>query len=129
MFDTFIQTTSVDAVHPNHYNSLQSAGSSRRQSIPASPFETKDDYVGEIVRRGRFRVISGKSKLHWIIQKQRTSAKSKQGQTWSGVSYAWDRQSLVAAWKAKTELPVPDEIMALPERFSQTQKPNRSQFR
>ncbi|WP_298910101.1 hypothetical protein [uncultured Aliiroseovarius sp.] len=122
MFDTYIQITCVDALQPNHCNSLQFVDSNRRENIPASPCETKDNYVGEIVRRGRFRVISGKNKLHWIIQKQRTSAKSKQGITWSGVSYPWDRNALIAAWKAKTKLTVPDEIMAMPVRFSLTAK-------
>lgn len=122
MFDTSTQITFVDALQPNHCNSLQLAGPNRRENIPASRYETNDNYVGEIVRRGRFRVISGKNKLHWIIQKRRTSAKSKQGQTWSGVSYPWDRGGLIAAWKAKTMLPVPDEIMALPDRYSQFKK-------
>jgi hypothetical protein len=119
MFDTYFHLPYADTLHPGHCNGLQRTGAQLGEIALASRFETKDNYVGEIARRGRFWIVAGKNNLHWVIQKQRTSAKSKQGKTWSGVSYPWDRQSLVAAWKARTNLPVPDEVMALPERYSQ----------
>ncbi|MGR3609599.1 MAG: hypothetical protein ACU0BN_12190 [Sulfitobacter sp.] len=104
-------------LHPENCNWLQKKPPKTEATLSAN--ESSDIYAGEIVRVERFRVVAGKTKLHWIIQMQRTSANSKQGITWSGVSYPWDRQSLIAAWKTKTKLPVPDEVMSLPRRFSQ----------
>ncbi|SHK60279.1 hypothetical protein SAMN05444000_1452 [Shimia gijangensis] len=79
--------------------------------------ETGDDYVREVIRVGRYRVIVSKDEDQWIIQKQAFGATTKSGITWKAIGHHLKRHSLTRVWQEKSKMPVPEQVLAFPENF------------
>ncbi|KZK79977.1 hypothetical protein PsAD13_04968 [Pseudovibrio sp. Ad13] len=52
--------------------------------------ESHDDYAGVIVACGKWRVITCKGNIQWIIQK---GILRRDGRAWQGMSYCWHQKS------------------------------------
>lgn len=77
--------------------------------------ETRDDYHGELFRRGCFRVIVCRDGIQWILQRQRPKFPAG-GAAWDALGYFVTREALTRVHRQKTGGYAP-ELDALPERF------------
>jgi len=74
--------------------------------------ETPDSYCGEIVRRGRYRVVVCKDGIQWILQRQDKLA----GARWRALAYCTTRAALLRLWPALKCSPAP-ELAELPDNI------------
>lgn len=79
--------------------------------------EASDNYPGEIIRVGRYRVIVCKNGEQWIVQKQASSAGAQTGRTWKAIGYHLTRKPLTRVWQEKSAMPPPEQLLDLPEKF------------
>lgn len=84
-------------------------------SVTTSHKETRDDYHGEIFRRGVFRVILCRDGIQWILQRQRPNFPLG-GAAWDALGYFVTREALMRLYRAKSGGVAP-ELADLPARF------------
>lgn len=119
MFCKKNQHSNLVRSRPDQCNQLHENKKSKYKPSCKSRRETHDNYAYEIVRVDRFRIISCKDNIQWIIQKQNSGTRSKDRITWKAISFHRSRSSLICVWRNKTKQDVPSEVLMLPERYSQ----------
>lgn len=77
--------------------------------------ETRDNYHGEIFRRGNFRVIVCRDGIQWILQRQRSHFPAG-GAAWDALGYFVTREALMRLYRQKNGGAAP-EMLALPARI------------
>ncbi|WP_377190645.1 hypothetical protein [Ruegeria meonggei] len=113
-----IQKSNLAQLHTAQCNQLHEKKKFSEKPLRKPRRETQDNYAHEIARVDRFRVISCKDNIQWIIQKQNSGARSKTRVMWKAISYHRNRNSLISVWRKKTKLDASSEVLALPEHYS-----------
>jgi len=81
--------------------------------------ESSDDFRGEIIRSGRWRVIEGACQWQWVLQRL-ARAGSPDGGRWEGKHYCRTRNALLRLWTASTGEDGALLVALLPERFGKS---------
>jgi len=99
----------------------------REQCAPAKPNfqdcekvdhrETNDNYRGELFRYGRFRIITCKDSIQWILQRDFSGPERLRGSQWRAIAYCTTRKALARLWDNQPQS-VAADFSALPENFS-----------
>ncbi len=77
--------------------------------------ECDENYVFEHYKKGRYRIITCKDSIQWILQVR--SGKKRAGARWRALGYFVERDSLIRASRAYFGAPTPLERLELPEFF------------
>jgi len=65
-------------------------------------WETSDQYHGELLRDGRYRVIVSKDGIQWILQRDFSAPGRLRGPNWRAIGYCTTRKALTRLWREKT---------------------------
>lgn len=79
--------------------------------------ENSNAYRGEIARSGKWRVVTCRNDIQWILQRQKAAARKPGGVVWEGRSYTCNASTLCRLWRQHTGEQPPMELLILPELF------------
>ena len=65
-------------------------------------WETSDQYQGELLRDGQYRVIVCKNGIQWILQRDFSAPGRLRGPNWRAIGYCTTRKALTRLWREET---------------------------
>ncbi len=83
---------------------------------PMDRRESSDNYRGELIRDGLYRVAVCRDGIQWLFQRQRPG-KAGVGGAWDTLGYCRRRETLARLWRERAGQEAAAILAFLPERF------------